>query len=256
MAGYRKGQLILNLPERFFDKTQECEGIPELSKNDIVVLPTRPPLDDKNSKRHVERSSTPLEIKLLDECVRLLFLDRCSRKTVEVADAIETIFPDASEAFANAQYQVNGGANFAKKWATKNIGDNADDRTAGYLLFTPEAWPGGPRFLVLYGMSGPESVSLSYWLSTRFARQLETIVTSPDLHFAMAQWPVVAPPPRPGSFSYLDKVDVEIIVHATAKPAAGPVDLQWKATDFHSLGEQDDGEEDGPDEEKEATASA
>ena len=61
-AGYRFGGEILNFPSRLSPEAAHRQSVPKLGPSDLLVLPTRPPLDDDpDDRRSMKPSNTELE---------------------------------------------------------------------------------------------------------------------------------------------------------------------------------------------------
>lgn len=86
---------ILNLPHRAYGFGEPARlAIEDIEPNSVLVVTTRPPLDDEGGRRVIERSGTALEATLLN-AVRPVFAI-CSRSlvTLNTAIACEAAPPD------------------------------------------------------------------------------------------------------------------------------------------------------------------
>lgn len=159
-----------------------------LRADDLLVLTTRPPLDDADEgvKCYVDRSYTTLEDKVFAFCRR--HLARCSRSNVIVSDIHARAYPQVAQ-FRNIQYRQNRGASIdrylpyaSNKWQRPTL---RQGHTAAYLIYEAHAWANGPGVLAAFGMSGTDTLVWNYQLATVFGRLL---ASAP---FAMAE--LIAP---------------------------------------------------------------
>lgn len=153
--GYQYGGLIFNYPSNN-GQTRHTD-VSFLTSSDLLVLTTRPPLDDEDeqSRRTVDRSHTSLENRIF-ETLRNYFR-YCSRSEVLLSERLTARFP--AEADAKHKRSVS----FKNYSVASYIGS---DDTAFYLIFVPHCWQDGPGLLCAFGMGGPETLIWTHLLRT------------------------------------------------------------------------------------------
>lgn len=175
--GYEYGGLILNSPGR--------RRTPQLKSEDLVVLTTRPPLDDPHSegeRRRISQSGTPLEKRIL-KAARGSFAT-CKRSIIKLSpDAASRLAPR----FANRgwmEFRVYSREEPAPSYSgyhnpygrTRKARQHhkpADpNATATFLLITP--LQGGGTLINAFGMNGVTTLIWCYLLRTRFPHLLQT----------------------------------------------------------------------------------
>jgi hypothetical protein len=170
-----------------------------LRADDLLVLTTRPPLDDADDgvKCHVDRGYTTLEEKVFESSRR--HLPRCSRSNVIVADVHARAFPEVAKGASIDKYLAHTGKNWQRPDARRG-------HSAAYLLFEEHAWPNGPGVLAAFGMCGIDTLVWHYHLATCFR---ELIASVP---FVMAE--LIAPqhvPLYPLTTDFAKKWQVRIL---------------------------------------------
>jgi hypothetical protein len=213
--GFRYAGPILNYPAGRGDwDTLAATDDSFLRPDDLLVLTTRPPLDDlADGVRHrVHRSCTTLEEKLFD-CFRR-HLPHCSRARVKVSDTHARASPEVAR-MHNVQFRQNRGSaidaflTFASgRWERPLAGSAT---TMAYLIFEPHAWDNGPGVLACFGMCGTATLVWNFLLATRHSPLLATVP------FVMAELIEPARPIRPKSFDFgLDWKLRFLTTHASA----------------------------------------
>ena len=162
MAGHsstcRPGRIRLEGPE----------SLVKLGPTDLIVLVTRPPLDDEpHDDKPVQRSGTGLERGVLARCGRGSWSIAPGRGAVHprLRERLESERPDAARRGC-IEYSQKTGA-YKSTWTHQFLGvppvgrEGGRLRTGGYLIFTPEGWPGGPGILAAFGMGGFET--MTWW---------------------------------------------------------------------------------------------
>jgi hypothetical protein len=149
-----------------------------LQPDDLLVITTRPPLDDANDgvKCRVHRSYTTLEEKVL-ACVRR-HLTRCSRSNVIVSDIHARAFPEVAR-YKNILFRQKRGASIDK---CLPYGTNSWIRppataacTAAYMIYEKHAWADGPGLLAVFGMCGLDTLVWNHRLATQFSTLIATV---------------------------------------------------------------------------------
>jgi hypothetical protein len=166
-GGYRYGGTILNLPSQVateLDASGKLRTTTEnLRSSDLILLATRPPLDDKpeeGNKRKLFRSGHALETDVLNS-LRSVF-QQCDRETIRLSDSIRLV--ENSWMREVHFYQSKGGT-----VRYFNVGGNRQSSrnknlTVGYVTWIPRIKKGMPRLLAVFGSGGTETLLLSYLL--------------------------------------------------------------------------------------------
>lgn len=217
---------LLNLPDAGFPSEIDAEPLPKILPTDLLVLATRPPLDDpqppkkhrhtkagsrlgglplplgEDRSRKILQSKTALEADIF--CViRECFLTHCSREQVILQGTLAEVLPPHLRNRNNIEFTPKGGASYASHWPAEEPNSLAG-RTAGYLLFTPHAWINGPSLLAIFGMAGIETFALAHWLAGEPAALKRILGSRSDMWFVLAEWHTVASPRRPVFLGFLD----------------------------------------------------
>jgi hypothetical protein len=201
--GLRYGRLIPNRlprPEEFREKRAELEGASHhgrrhvedvvtyreiqdsfLEPGDLVVVPTRPPLNDLDHQDKVRSQPgfTTLEQKIFRECRD--YLDVCSRSHVrltpaaagllppDLADRADITFRQVKEPWYRVLKRLDG------RVRPSRFSDRAR-RTAAYLLYLPEVKTlRRAGLLVAFGMGGDQTLVFAHRLRT----DLESLLDRP-----------------------------------------------------------------------------
>ncbi len=217
--GYGYGGLVLNFPSRPSLATQEID-IPALTRADLLVLPTRPPLSDEqeDERRKVARSHTRLEQMVLSGLDP--FFEICSRAHVRLSQTLSAKLPVRSANRANIQFATYSNA-AVKDYQTYSGGgweepDNPN-MTMTYLAYTPRAWPGGPALLLSFGMGGIETLIWNLLLRTHYSALLEDILARGERRFIMGEMTMPAGTSPPPVLLRADSYELSLILD-TALP--------------------------------------
>ncbi len=210
--GGRYAGIIFNYPSDWSALERSgSEETPPLGRDDMLILCTRPPLDDREEadKARVHGSCSALEAKVF-ACIRR-HLPRCARSRIQVCDEHALAYPEV----ARRQYillQQRHGApiyRFRARGDTRWLQPPPGDRSSvAFLIYEDQLWPGGPALLAAWGMCGVDSLIWTSLLATRFRRLLGTVP------FVMAE---LTPPPksasRPATLADATKWQVRLLTH-------------------------------------------
>lgn len=214
---YVYGGLLLNFPP-YKPRHAPPLDLSFLSPSDLLVVSTRPPIDDRKmaNKRTVPESGSELELDVFSALK--FYFKRCARSRVTLQAHIAQRLPDAFRERADIMFHQNTDGTYMKYrpftggfWQKPN----PPNATALYLARIPSAWENGPGLLAAFGMSGTDTLVWSYLLRTRFPEWLDSCA------FVMAE---VAPPPlprHPTDLSFADGWEVTPILRLplSAAPA-------------------------------------
>jgi hypothetical protein len=200
--GYEYGGLLLNLPSESREQAPHVD-VSFLTSSDLVVLNTRPPIDDKRAyNRHpVRRSYTKLE-DLIFDALKPKYLKWCARSQIILPEAIAGQLYSAFREKADIQFHSSHDSSYLRYRAYNgNFWQKApadEKRTAVYLIQIPAMWPGGPGLLAAFGMAGTETLAWNYLLRTRFREWVDSY------QFVMAEVLLSELPDRPIDLSFAD----------------------------------------------------
>lgn len=146
---------------------------PVLSPDDLLLLNTRPPMDDMvtRDRRLIPCSHTEVETRLFaDEGPLRRWFPRCARSEVVLSNEAARISPEIRQR-QSMWFRQHGGATYQSFGALGGdwfYPEKSDLRTAAFLVFAEEAWPGGPKLLATFGMGGTAGLIWASLLATRF----------------------------------------------------------------------------------------
>jgi hypothetical protein len=211
--GLKLRQAIYNYPKRGpgpypFD-------LRRFRKGDLIVVPTRPPMDDEivQNKRVIDRSYTELEYAIF-AALRPTFR-KCSRPEILLDDTVAAI----SSKIADRQsllFHQNGGSMLDAygKPDTCDYTDVADGEriTTAFLVYVEEAWPDGPGLLVAFGLAGTETLVWAHHLAGELRGLLCTTT------FALAEMPAAEPSFCTEDSDFAAKWPVKVVGRAPRLP--------------------------------------
>jgi hypothetical protein len=165
-----------------------------LSRNDLLVLPTRPPLHDKGEgqpRRHLRPSGTAFEKAV--HAPFHLFFRRCARNAVALAEEPARRLPtDKRNRRSTTYYQYTRNGlevtwAFYKTLEGRKPPSARDRTTAVFLIYVPALWKEGPALLSAFGMGANETLLWCHLLRTRMADLLVNVLASPAPRFIMCE---------------------------------------------------------------------
>lgn len=217
--GYEYGGLILNYQksEDDTDKSKEAQRL--LTPSDLIVLTTRPPLDDKSArdKKVVGHSRTWLEKQVFAALRRHCTF--CSRGEVHLTRETSAALEDGYKNRSDLQFRINSSSAYKDVYAYRNQQEHRPWNrcaTAAYLVHTRsisiEDGPHGgkgPELLAVFGMEGAVTLVWAYLLRTKFSDLLE------GPRFAMAEIVMENQDllSRPITLSFADSWEAKIIAN-------------------------------------------
>ena len=215
-SGYEFGGLLLNRPAGGSTKAHPVD-VSALTSSDLLVLNTRPPLDDKEEedKKFVQSSDSSLE-EIVFGALRHYF-DKCARSRVRLSQPVARQLPDLYKQRADITFREYTDGSYLKYRGHSNRywqKPNLPNLSAFYLVQTPAIWQGGPGLLAAFAMSGTETLIWNYLLRTRFPEWVGSC------QFLMAEVELGKPPRQPGDLSFANDWKIEPILQMpfTTKP--------------------------------------
>jgi len=212
--GFVYGGLLFNYPD------PDDAGLPALNPSDIVVLTTRPPLNDGDGwdRKHIQKSGSSLEQAILAGVGR--HFDNCRRSSIRLNQETAAHLGPAADR-AEIQFRVYKRSHYRRH---RNPYGNAAARhfvtrpaantTAAFLVSTPLA-PGGPHLLNAFGMDGTTTLVWCYLLRTRFPHLLD------GPRVVVAEIETTDLPHRPSRLAFADAWPVRLLLdlHPAQAPA-------------------------------------
>jgi hypothetical protein len=158
--GYVYGGLLLNYPGSPNKRRQVNTDF--LKPSDILVLNTRPPLDDSD-RRRVCPSYTDLEERVF-AALRGSFFAECSRTQIRLHPSLP--LPSARSKYRSMEFRQYHGA-YCVAYGGVPVARTESRTAPSFMVFKQQAWPGGPALLCVFGMGGPESLITNHLVRTR-----------------------------------------------------------------------------------------
>lgn len=189
-----------------------------LRASDLIVLTTRPPMDDWRDKQRspVMTSFTTLESKVFAALGR--YLTHCSRVEVTIAEALAEKFPRIAERKATwfGEYRTKGD----KRTRGARANTEMTRFTLAYMIYEKHAWPGGPALLAAFGMSGPDTLVWAHRLGHDYD---DLVARTPFVMAKIVPQPI---PERPTSIAFSADWSVQLLTHVRDDAAARRRDVR------------------------------
>ena len=181
-----------------------------LTSADLVVLNTRPPIDDidEGDKHSVRRSYNKFEQDIF-KALKPKYFERCARSHIILSKALARQLPDGFTDRANMLFHQYGDGSYISygKYDAEPSQPPANQRlTAAFLMQIPAIWEGGPGLLAAFGLAGIETLAWNYLLRTRFRDWLDSY------QFVMAEILPRRVPRKPTNLSFAEQWEVEPIL--------------------------------------------
>ena len=204
--GYEYGNILFNSPfDPKKDKKLGHEHFKFIKPDDLIVLTTRPPLDDRRhgDKKHLDESYTHLEEQVFAEFRKYLAI--CARSHVQLTPAVGAKFEKADLVFY--QHKSARLKSFRKLDDFRSIKTQEDSEFAiGYFLRTPSIPVYGCGLVACFGMGGWETLIWNRIVRTRFPDW----VSRPS--FVIGLFDMKGLPDNPPTLAFADKIKVEILL--------------------------------------------
>lgn len=178
----------------------------KLGEQDVLLLTTRPPMDDEYGEMHpLVKTNSELETEIF-KVLRKMCFKTCKRTRISLCDHLrEALQPGFEKRFSARFYSTGMDAPYMERDpVTKR--SLRSDKSAGYLVHVPLG-QGRPHLLAIFGMSGSMSLLWAYRL--RKMPELAWALEEPSL--LMAEISMTEPiPERPTTFKFCDNWIVDI----------------------------------------------
>ena len=204
--GYEYGRFIFNPP---FNPRRSGELGKEhfhfIRPDDLVVLTTRPPLDDlrHGDKKLVRQSRTHLEKQIFAECRKYFAV--CARSHVRLTEAVAAKFKQADLVFHS--YKSARLKYFQRLDALrpKNVSKKSE-LAIGFFLRAKAIPEYGCGLLASFGMGGRETLIWNRIVRTRFPEWVNRCA------FIVAEMNLARTPATPATLDFVDHVKVKILL--------------------------------------------
>jgi hypothetical protein len=186
---------------------------------DVLVLTTRPPLDDERheDKKFVARSHTDLESAAFESLRRCIQI--CARNRVRIATGMaQHLTGKAIQKVEMRFHQKNDGrmVEFLAPDQPKPSSVPASEYlTAGFLVHLPKIERYGCELIASFGMGGIET--LIWNRIVRNHPQYQSWITKPV--FVVAELDLRNLPTRPITLHFVDQIKVDILLQLPLQPA-------------------------------------
>lgn len=204
--GYEYGQIIFNPPfDPKNDKKLGHEHFNFIKPDDLIVLTTRPPLDDRlhGDKKHLDESYTHVEEQVFSEFRKYLAV--CARSHVELTPAVGEGFERAELIFFQHKSARLKSFKGLKEFRNKKPPEDSEI-AIGFFLRTPSIPVYGSGLIACFGMGGWETLIWNRIVRTRYPEW----VNRPS--FVIGQFDMKGLPARPPTLTFVDKIKVEILL--------------------------------------------
>lgn len=204
--GWEYGHILFNSPfDHKKDKKLAHDHFNFIKPEDLVVLTTRPPLDDRRhgDKKHMDESYTHLEQQIFAEFRKYLAI--CARSHVQLTPAVGANFDKADLVFY--QHKSARLKSYKRLDEFRNKKTPEDSEIAiGFFLRTPSIPSYGCGLLACFGMGGWETLIWNRIVRMRYPEWVNT----PS--FVVSQFDMKGLPARPHTLDFVDKIKVEILL--------------------------------------------
>jgi hypothetical protein len=203
---YTFGQLIFNPP--FHSQTSPRLG-PDcfrfIKPNDLIVLATRPPIDDLHSgdKKRMLKSCTHLEEQIFTRCQR--YFEICARSHIELSESVAAKFERGV-----MDFQQHKGARLksyraltGNRWTKIPKGT---DLAIGFFLHTRTIPKYDCGLVVSFGMGGWETLVWNRLVRTRFPDWLRHPI------FVVAEMTIGEFPRNSATLDFVDQIKPTILL--------------------------------------------
>ncbi len=219
-SGYNYGGLILNSQVAEEERKDQVDSH-LLSPEDLLVLNTRPPLDDEKGedRRQIKRTGFRLEVETLDR-LRPCFTV-CTRSQVKLAGDLAVQLPKEYEDRADVRFRMYRGATYhemrrngeAYPWHKAG----KPPRTAGFLILFPSTAK-RHGLLTAFSAGGNETLIFAYLLRKRLWKELKIDTRKP--RFVMVEIYPQAIPEQPVDLGFAEDWRTEILLNTSKFKAA------------------------------------
>lgn len=203
--GLQYGGLVLN-----YLGAQLSLNSADIRPSDLIVLTTRPPLDDDRElhRLFIERTDSDLEKEIFAALRR--FFRVCSRPRIMLTEEFASQLKQKNR--GNIVFRVHGPAcyselrvPYSKSKQSKPV-YKGPAKTAAFFIRT-QIGEQGPGLLVAFSLDGPATLAWCHLLRTTFS----DLLTSD--RFVMAEITFPSFPARPGSLSFAQQFGVELLLN-------------------------------------------
>jgi hypothetical protein len=204
--GYQYGGLLLNY--QGVDLSLETTGV---RASDVIVLTTRPPLDDdpETHRLFIEKTGTDLERVILATISR--YFEKCSRARIVLKEELSSQLKQANRGdiiftqYGPACYSELRSRSLKGK-RHPNPAYKGPNKTAAFFVRT-RIGERGPGLIAAFSIDGPQTLVWCHLLRTRFSH----LLTSD--RFVMAEMSASDFPAKPIDLSFARNLEVELLLN-------------------------------------------
>jgi len=181
--GYSYGSTIYNWPLEETREPGKKVDTSFLKSKDLIVLTTRPPLDDDNAqnKKRIKKSDSLLENKLFEKLRE--FLKVCDREHGILTETWANKLPPKYLDRAEIIFKQNAGADILGSKAYHDTRmlkkEKTQNKTMFYIINIPRLCKNGPGLFCSFGMRGQEALIGAYLLRTKYWSHLNFSFDNP-----------------------------------------------------------------------------
>jgi len=219
-AGFTYGGIIVNQSSSDQPARQSQRGMP--GTDDLVVMCTRPPLDDKwqDGRPKMCLSGSLLEEKVLAG-LRCCF-EVCSRSHVVLSENLAAMLREGYENRADIQFYCNKYATYLRcsRYHHSRKDRFKTPRTACYLMILP---PHDKEHgcVSMFSISGNYTLCFAYLLRTKLWRQLACDLSKP--RFVMVELQPIPQPSNPLTLNFVDEWEYDVVLDTNDDPSYQPM---------------------------------
>jgi hypothetical protein len=217
-SGFQYGGTILNLPSQLaselYRQNRLHDSTAPLESSDLILLATRPPLDDmrKEFELRSKRRLLPSEHALEQEILRSLrsVFSKCDRETIRLADSVRLAENDCLREVHF--HQSKGGSVRHYSVSGKRVAADPKNTTLGYLISIRSEKPRVPRILAAFGPGGTETLIFGYLLreEPRLRKLLQQMIAGNQSRVVVCTFLVPVQVPYPFLKYDVDELDLNV----------------------------------------------
>ena len=204
------------------EELRKAENYSFLSPEDLLVLTTRPPLDDQETKdrKQIPASHNDLEDAIFDD-LRAYF-SHCSRSSVELSKELVEAYcathgTKVEQICARFSFRQTHGAHVTSVGTLANAefpvpAPTGSYKSVAFFVHLPAIRRYGCRFMASFGISGNDTLAWSRIVATRYPEWLEKPC------FVVAEMNITNVPKRPVTLHYVDDINVDILLKHDGPP--------------------------------------
>ena len=224
---YNYGGILYNLPPDIYKRQKpKVSQLSHLSRNDLILLTTRPPLNDRQGyhKRWIFQSGSDLENIILQNMK--MFFVHCDRRHIILSNKIASKFKSRDDSSYRAIiFDIYIDAYIAYKANVDNLGylENPINKvsnskaTIGFIVYIPQLIKKNakkidtPGVLSVFSLNGTMTLVWSYFVWAKYSNLINEIISSKKPRIILAKFkPEISNDIIPTDLSFVDSMECEI----------------------------------------------